>query len=807
MEGDSQAQEASLGPEAHSWENFRTLAMEDDARLGMELAALPTLSIGERRAGPLSLNSYLERRQEYDLDKLRILDRLLLAPCNAEDGVGAGLPVRIIALNAVEGVRWSRKGFLEGIGNEGRRGQLIRVTSRSWAVWTAVGWHPADLGELSTEACQRVNEPVGPSPFDQTVTRGGFPHRPEPDPVNFWDGQILKLYFRVKIQDDHRPNWTRDLGTRIGDMSRIGPLTSIGILNPGSPSRDFRRLSWQRLVGSLYPQHWYQAAQDQAEENAVQDWIFHLEEAYAWAQQGDRHTMWRYLLSLHWFDARRCGMSLWAREDRGPFLSNSRINKFVGYFTKCIRDEAQSANAAIPWYIDNEGHDIYQVKPAAIGPLTPKDFPVDLIVIADCLGTGIHLLALSDMVNAFRSLFKVTQVLTTESNPAMTRISDALAPPALLFPAAIHRHYARTADLILDLPNILSPCTTSSWTSPTTRAAQMVIGASGPPFLDCPHSGLDSEGHGIHGRASAVAFDVHRLLVLLASELGPHRYLWFMEHVSFTHDQDQQEFSAMFGPLTRENAADFTGVHHKRTYVTYPGLPPGPSPWIQTWGTGDASLPLDCTYPTRFLEAGFSSGHFAQPIERGMHHGNYALPELRPLLLDLHSEHLDKINLINLAFDDRSEREQFEVLAGYIQHATLGPVFWPRPWLASKCGLDRFELARLNAALPCTSNPAGFCATVGNPFCANCALLTLGLSQASHKKLAEGCLKRLVALWTAGRTDAQSKVEGHTLPIHICGAACTHKRKARPTDRMLALTRRRSYLEPRPQGWKWARIQ
>ncbi len=36
MEGDSQAQDAPLGPEAQSWENFRTLAMEDDARLGME---------------------------------------------------------------------------------------------------------------------------------------------------------------------------------------------------------------------------------------------------------------------------------------------------------------------------------------------------------------------------------------------------------------------------------------------------------------------------------------------------------------------------------------------------------------------------------------------------------------------------------------------------------------------------------------------------------------------------------------------------------------------------------------------------
>ncbi|CAE8676041.1 unnamed protein product [Polarella glacialis] len=505
--------------------------------------------------------------------------------------------------------------------------------------------------------------------------------------------------------------------------------------------------------------------------------------------------MWRWLLSLNWFTARRCGMSLWAREDRGPFLADDRINRFVGYFTKCIRDEAQTRNAAIPWYIDDEGHDIYQVKPATLGPLTPRDFPVDLVVIADCLGTGIQLLGLSSMVNTFRSLFRVTQVLTTESNPTMRRISSVLAPPALLFPAAVHKHYDRTADLILDLHQVLNTGTT-----------KIVIGASGPPFLDCPHSGLIDDGQGIHGRASAVTFDVHRLLVMLAAELGPHRYLWLVEHVSFAHDQDQQEVSAMFGQLVRENSADFTGVHHKRTYVTYPGLPPGPSPWIQTWGTGDAALPPDCSYPAAFLEAAFSSGRFALPIERCMHHGNYAIPELRSLLFDIHAEHVDLINNVALSFEERTEEECFEVFSGYVQHATLGPVFWPRPWLASKAGLDRFELARLDAALPCTSELSGFCATLGKTLCSNCGLVAWGLSQASHKKITEGCLNRLVALWTAGRADSQSKLEGHTLPIHICGSACTHKRKARPTERMLALARRRSYLEPRPLGWKWARL-
>jgi hypothetical protein len=366
-----------------------------------------------------------------------------------------------------------------------------------------------------------------------------------------------------------------------------------------------------------------------------------------------------------------------------------------------------------------------------------------------------------------------------------------------LFPSAVHKHYARTADLILDLHHILSP-----------ETPKMVIGTSGPPYNDCPHSGLTSEGQGIHGRASAVAFDVHRLLVLLASELGPHRYLWFMEHVSFAHDQDQQEFSAMFGSLTRENSADFTGVHHRRTYVTYPGLPPGPSPWIQTWGTGDAALPPNCSYPTRFLESALTTGGIAPPIEKCMHHGNFAIPELRPMLFEkMHGEHLDLINQINLTFEDRPVAEKFEVFAGYVQHATLGPVFWPRPWLVSKFGLDRFELGRLNAALPCSNALPGHCATVGRPLCANCGLVAWGLSQASHKKLVEGCLKRLVALWTAGRTDSQSKMEGHTLPIHICGAACTHKRNARPTDRMLALVRRRSYLEPKPHGWKRARLE
>ncbi|CAE8724877.1 unnamed protein product [Polarella glacialis] len=146
-----------------------------------------------------------------------------------------------------------------------------------------------------------------------------------------------------------------------------------------------------------------------------------------------------------------------------------------------------------------------------------------------------------------------------------------------------------------------------------------------------------------------------------------------------------------------------------------------------------------------------------------MHHGNYAIPELRPMLFEMHGEHLDLINQINLTFEERSEAEKFEVYAGYVQHATLGPVFWPRPWLVSKFGLDRFELGRLNAALPCSSELAGHCATLGRPLCANCGLVAWGLSQASHKKLVEGCLKRLVALWISGRTDSKSKVEGHIL--------------------------------------------
>jgi hypothetical protein len=178
-------------------------------------------------------------------------------------------------------------------------------------------------------------------------------------------------------------------------MTMVGPDTPVCLLNPGSPSKAARRLSWARALGALYPQHWFQAAQDQASEHAVQDWIFHLEEGYAWARQDDRHNMWRYLMNLNWFTARRCGMSLWAREDRGPYLADDRINKFVGYFVKCIRDEAQARNMAIPWYVDDEGHALYQVRPATLGPLTPTDFPEDLVVIADCLGTRIYLLALS----------------------------------------------------------------------------------------------------------------------------------------------------------------------------------------------------------------------------------------------------------------------------------------------------------------------------------------------------------------------------------------------------------------------------
>jgi hypothetical protein len=67
-----------------------------------------------------------------------------------------------------------------------------------------------------------------------------------------------------------------------------------------------------------------------------------------------------------------------------------------------------------------------------------------------------------------------------------------------------------------------------------------------------------------------------------------------------------------------------------------------------------------------------------------------------------------------------------------------------------------------------------------------------------------GYLKRLVALWIAGRTDSQTQPDGHTVPVHICGAACVHKRNAMPTERMSSLGR--SYLDPHPYGWKKARL-
>jgi hypothetical protein len=204
----SDPEDVPVGPDAQAWEAFSAAAVAEDSMLNMEPPAAPALAICARRSVPMPLNSYLERRQEYDLNKLGVLGRLLLAPDSLDNGVGPYQPVRIIALSYVDPVRWSSKGFLEGIGEEGRRGHLIRVTTRSWAVWTAAGWHPADLGELNADACRHVAQPEGPSAELQTVTCGGFPQRPDPDPLNFWDGQDLKLFFLARFQDDHEPNWT-----------------------------------------------------------------------------------------------------------------------------------------------------------------------------------------------------------------------------------------------------------------------------------------------------------------------------------------------------------------------------------------------------------------------------------------------------------------------------------------------------------------------------------------------------------------------------------------------------------------------
>jgi hypothetical protein len=138
----------------------------------METPAPLPLSIRARGLVPRPLNEYRGRRLEYDADTLQILDQLLLAPASQEN---RPTHVDIQTIRWVDPVRWVRLGCLEGSDGEGRKGQLKRITSRSWAVWTVQGWHPAALGTLENQARQFVAPPSGPTSDRPKHTVGGYP--------------------------------------------------------------------------------------------------------------------------------------------------------------------------------------------------------------------------------------------------------------------------------------------------------------------------------------------------------------------------------------------------------------------------------------------------------------------------------------------------------------------------------------------------------------------------------------------------------------------------------------------------------
>jgi hypothetical protein len=250
-----------------------------------------------------------------------------------------------------------------------------------------------------------------------------------------------------------------------------------------------------------------------------------------------------------------------------------------------------------------------------------------------------------------------------------------------------------------------------------------------------------------------------------------------------------------------------TSANRVRNTWTYPPTPPPPVPWRVNWGEGTAALPVTCTYPSTLLLEFCKSDVIYKDICKDFFDGQFALPVLRTYVLTkIHPEHVQHLATGRGNWRGRSTYEQWCVLSGYVQHPTLGPVHMPRPWLMAKFGLQEIDQYRLDQELPCVDH--GWCAVSGRNHCENCLLIGRCLGQAWHRATYTGAYLRLFALWLAGHATGQHFSNGHRLPVHICGAACPHKRNAPPTFSAERLTKRRRRLEQSgdtPPGFKQMR--
>ena len=477
-------------------------------------------------------------------------------------------------------------------------------------------------------------------------------------------------------------------------------------------------------------------------------------------------------------------MSICARDER---QDRNPIGRCLGYFRSCVDPvNSKGSNAAVPWWVEDERHSSYLRMVARLEPLTILDLPVDVVLIVDALGTGIPLLVMKDVLDTFRHIFNVIRVATTEPDQGMHKIANVLCPASLLFPGAVHEHFQRTSDLILHLPRLL--------TSPRPDSKPvMVLASSAPSTADVMASPFFENGQGVHGQVCRAVFDWHRCLQTINTIVGPHRYLALTDFVIFSHDQDRQEMSAMFGKPAYLDSVAATGIRRLRTVFTYPLVPlPAVASRI-LWNEDTSELPAGFGFPSNFLRDAAEEPELHRMMLQEYSDGGIALPSIRAeYFLDIHQQHLDHVILGSTAFNTNKSYVKYAVLSGYLEHDELGPVWWPREWLMTRFGLTLTERADLDRQLPCEQH--GTCAKDNQRHCDNCQLIAVGLAVAWHRPTYTGLFKRLVALWLSGRCEGQAQQWGHTIPVHICGSACVHARNTHPTDRARGLIRARRDL-------------
>ncbi len=537
-------------------------------------------------------------------------------------------------------------------------------------------------------------------------------------------------------QHDDETMWmqaTYNATTSIFDLDLMDPSTAPVLIHPGNTNSTTRALSWIRQPGASFPKHWYQAAIEMHARNYTQGWVIALERY----RDDMGHTAWEHLLHCSWFQARRIGENLIARESHNEIR---KIANWVPWMNTVISTASKAWERN--WQLDDEGHRQNYFLPAHLNAFDLEAFPVDLVAIVDGAGAGLSLLALWDMLDRFPAIFRLKKLLIQEASAVAVAFEKVLAPPSILFPGIDVRWFRSTDEIMPSIPDFLgnsrptaalymsTPCYSES----RKRAEDGVISTSSVQGAAQPNAGL-------HVGRSSNFFDQKRLKSLLNACIGANRYLTITETEKTDAVQDLEEMTAMEGQGHVVCSHFAGGSARDRLLFTFPGMPAPPLPWRVELH----SIPSGCTFPSSELKIRLLDPIFAAGVIRFYREDRWLPPAFDVLTLKAHSEYTNAGGRASSMWPPRNPLKEYGVLGLMFDRGQV-TYFLPRDFIIGTFGLMRDEEERVNSEYPCSER--GWCAPRGQPLCINCGLLIERMWQSCDRKLWAGQLMRLVHLWS-----------------------------------------------------------